>query len=276
MIFLNRYTCTPRQLGYVIQTMKNKNIYPIIDYVSENNNNIDRSIQILKESIESYPQNTFAVKLSSFYNDSELHNLVNLDNICRIAVAHESRIMIHAENNALQPEINSLSDEIMKKYNKNHVCVYKTYQMYRKDALSTFIDDLCSPRTHFIGFKLVRGAYLNEDKKFGVLCESYDETNEQYNKAIEIYSKYNKNNDILLCATHNEDSIKHAIRESFRSNYNLEFAQLMGMSNNLSRSLAAQGFKTYKYLPYGNLKESIPYLLRRLHENYPMIMNIFK
>ena len=55
-----------------------------------------------------------------------------------------------------------------------------------------------------------------------------------------------------------------------------EFAQLMGMSNNLSRSLAAQGFKTYKYLPYGNLKESIPYLLRRLHENYPMIMNIFK
>ena len=51
MIFLNRYTCTPRQLGSVVQTMKNKNIYPIIDYVSENNNNVDRSIQILRKAL---------------------------------------------------------------------------------------------------------------------------------------------------------------------------------------------------------------------------------
>ena len=173
--------------------------------------------------------------------------------------------MIDAENNALQPEINLLSNEIMKKYNETHVCVYKTYQMYRKDALSTFIDDLCSPRAHFIGFKLVRGAYLNEDKKFGVLCESYDETNKQYNKAIEIYSKYNKNNDILLCATHNEDSIKHAIRESFRGNHNLEFAQLWEWA------IICLIHSQHKVSKHTNtchmvILKSIPYLLRRLHE----------
>ena len=276
MLFLNRFTCLPSQLSSVINIINSRKMLPIIDYVSENNKDIEKSLHIIHKSLISYPSNTFALKLSSFHSNNHIQNFIYTDDICNRAISNNSKIMIDAENNKLQDEINILSNEMLKKYNTNDVYVYKTYQMYRKDGLSNFIYDLSCPREYYIGFKLVRGAYLNEDKKFGVLCDSYDETNEQYNKAIEIFTKYSKTNDILLCATHNEDSIKYAIRESFRGKHNIEFAQLMGMSDSLSRSLASQGFKTYKYLPYGNLRESIPYLLRRLYENYPMMMNIFK
>ena len=79
-----------------------------------------------------------------------------------------------------------------------------------------------------------------------------------------------------MCATHNKKSISYAIdlSKSLNLKQKIEFAQLMGMSDNLSQKLVNDGFKTYKYLPYGNLNESLPYLIRRLYENYPMIRNI--
>lgn len=264
IMFLNRFACTPYQLGRAIQTIKKQKMYPIIDYVTEcnqNDDNIDKTLYILNKGIDNYPHNTFSLKLSSIYSKSELQNFKNFDNICRNAICNESKVMIDGESNIFHSEINLLSDEMMRKYNKHTVYVYKTYQMYRKDGLIDFMHDISSPRDYFIGFKLVRGAYLNQDKKLGVLCESYNETNEQYNKAIEAFTKYKKDKDILLCATHNIDSIEHAMCEYFQSGHNLEFAQFMHMNNDLSRSLASQGFKIYKYIPYGNFKECISYLL---------------
>lgn len=150
--------------------------------------------------------------------------------------------------------------------------------MYRKDSIDTFLNDITKTRNYNIGFKVVRGAYMNQDKKYNIICDSYSETNENYNNAIELFCKLNKLNDKLLCATHNEESINIAVNKINKYNYSnkIEFAQLMGMSDNLSNKLSKQGYITYKYLPYGNLYESIPYLIRRLYENYPMLINIVK
>lgn len=75
-----------------------------------------------------------------------------------------------------------------------------------------------------------------------------------------------------MCATHNEKSV--SIAKSI--NRNIEFSQLMGMSDFLSESLVKENYKVFKYVPYGNFRDTYPYLLRRLYENYPMIMNLWR
>ena len=55
----------------------------------------------------------------------------------------------------------------------------------------------------------------------------------------------------------------------------LEFAQLMGMSDNLSKQIAIEN-KMFKYVPYGKLYESLPYLMRRFYENIEMIQYFYK
>ena len=93
-----------------------------------------------------------------------------------------------------------------------------------------------------------------------------------------MFSSNFKPGDKLLCATHNTDSIDLAvqyIREQKLDNV-IEFAQLMGMSDKQSQKLAQEKYTVYKYVPYGDFKDTIPYLIRRLYENYPMVMNIFK
>ena len=79
----------------------------------------------------------------------------------------------------------------------------------------------------------------------------------------------------MICATHNVRSIlltKKLIKDNQLDN--VEFAQLLGMSDSITDVLQKKGYKVYKYLPYGHFHESIPYLLRRLYENYPMIQYI--
>ena len=278
MFIINRFTCSPSNLKTTINRLKNNNLLPIIDYVNENNSNIDKSINILKNSIINNKNNTFALKLSTINTNDFNTNISNISDICLLAIKNNSKLLIDAEDYLLQPQIEEITNYIMKKYNQDDTHIYKTYQMYRKDSIDTFLNDITKTRNYNIGFKVVRGAYMNQDKKYNIICDSYSETNENYNNAIELFCKLNKLNDKLLCATHNEESINIAVNKINENNYfnKIEFAQLMGMSDNLSNKLSKQGYITYKYLPYGNLYESIPYLIRRLYENYPMLLNIVK
>tara|TARA_B100000963_G_scaffold5656_1_gene4283 strand:+ start:728 stop:1564 length:837 start_codon:yes stop_codon:yes gene_type:complete len=278
MFFLNRFTCSPFQLKQTITKLNKKGLLPIIDYVNEYNYNIEKTKIIISNNIKNFNGNHFAVKLSAINCNHVNENFNTLNDFCLLAKKYNSKILIDAEDYHLQPQINDITDELMKKYNKHDILVYKTYQMYRKDAIETFMYDLTKKRNYNIGFKLVRGAYLNQDKKYGILCDTYQETNENYDHAIKMFCEIYKKNDLLMCASHNEKSISKAIylSKKFKIEDKIEFAQLMGMSNNLSHKLVKQEFKTYKYLPYGNLTESLPYLMRRLYENYPIIVNIVK
>ena len=78
-----------------------------------------------------------------------------------------------------------------------------------------------------------------------------------------------------MCATHNEDSINLAKKLSDKFDLEIEFAQLLGMSDGISEELS-KNYRVFKYLPYGNFNDTLPYLIRRLYENYPMLINIFK
>ena len=136
-------------------------------------------------------------------------------------------------------------------------------------------EDLCRHRSYAIGVKLVRGAYLGEDRHHGVLCETEKKTHKQYNQGIADFAIQHKKRDKLLCATHNLRSTfiaKHYIQ--YHSVDNIAFAQLLGMGDVLTNDLEKAGYNVYKYLPYGQLHESIPYLLRRLYENYPMTQHV--
>ena len=140
--------------------------------------------------------------------------------------------------------------------------------MYRTDSYQLLQNDLTKERNYFIGSKLVRGAYYNQDSKYNILYKTINETHKNYNKGISLFSKNCKKNDILMCATHNASSIEIALNNNIK---NVEFAQLLGMSNNLTNFLTNNNEIVYKYLPFGEFKNSLPYLIRRLYENYPLL-----
>ena len=76
----------------------------------------------------------------------------------------------------------------------------------------------------------------------------------------------------LVAGTHNEDSSKKLALSLSERNISKEdsriyFAQLLGMSDHISFNLAHHKFNVAKYVPFGPVKEVMPYLLRRADEN---------
>jgi proline dehydrogenase len=276
MNWLNRFTCTPGQLGGMIQTLHRANTPPIIDYIQEKPGY--RNYEELKDKITKYPGNHFAVKLSSFgVRTSQNRCLEQVEALIERAKQNGSVVYIDAEQHDIQDRISALTDYFMETYNQDKVVVYKTYQMYKKSMPLELREDLCGARSYALGVKLVRGAYLREDRHHGVLCESEEKTHKQYNQGIADFAIQHRKGDQLLCATHNVRSTfvaKHYIREHKVNN--IAFAQLLGMGDALTDDLEKAGHNVYKYLPYGQLHESIPYLLRRLYENYPMMQHVLR
>ena len=269
---IERYTCSVSKLPYFIQKLKKNRTPPIIDFIKEKYqiNNVSSIIH----SIQLYDNNLFAIKLSSI----GIHQNVSLcyDHLIKIidhAIKNNSKILIDAEEHQIQDKIDDITNSVLPIYNKNSVNVYKTYQMYKKDSMSKFLHDMNKSRDYDLGIKLVRGAYLHKDKNKNVLWDSEDKTHDNYNQAILHFSYQSKMNDILMCATHNKKSIEiaYSVLNNHTQQHQLQFSQLMGMSNQLTDSLAKKNLNVYKYLPYGNLYDSIPYLTRRLVENTNMI-----
>lgn len=231
----------------------------IYDYVKEGNPkdhiiNHKQNILGLQETTNA----VHAIKLTSLYN-SKLEKY--LDEYYSIAVKNNHKILIDAEDVKNQEMINHYSNYCIEKYSSN--VFYKTYQMYRNDNLKLLENDLLQFKNEF-GIKLVRGAYHNQDKKTGLLHLNKEDTDKDYNNAIELLSNYN--NDVLI-ATHNNISCEIALKHKKEFKY----AQLLGMNDNLSNYLLKNGNEVYKYIPYGKWIDTLPYLSRRLYENYDIL-----
>ena len=220
-----------------------------------------------------------AIKLSSLDIKNNISDAKKkIFTLIDLAIDNNSKILIDAENYSIQNNINNITDNVIEKYNIDKVNVYKTYQMYRIDSYNLLKSDLIKERDYNLGIKLVRGAYYNSDKKYNILHEKIEDTHNDYNRSIDLFIKNSKYLDSIICATHNKDSInytKKLIDNDIQLKHKIEFAHLLGMSDNLSYELS-KNYTVYKYLPFGNFSDTLPYLIRRLYENYPMIKHLIR
>ena len=219
-------------------------------------------------------------ELSSFEKGLYIRIVDRFDIICKTAFENQIKILVDAEESWLQDAIDDIVLKMMIKYNTDSTIVYNTSQMYRHDRLK-YLRELKkkSIENNFqIGIKLVRGAYIEKEnkraKKYNYkspICESKHATDTNFNEGANFILS-NLDNFSLFCGSHNEKSIYNILdimRESKMENNNpkIWFGQLYGMSDNISFNLAEEGYNVIKYLPFGPIKEVIPYLIRRAEEN---------
>ena len=189
-------------------------------------------------------------------------------------------LFIDAEESWIQPAIDALADENMLLFNKEKAIVYNTFQLYRKDRLEFLKHTIAQGKANgiHIGAKLVRGAYMEKERARAIekkypspIQDSKENSDRDYNLALE---ECIKNIDIIgLCAgTHNEKSSLFLV--DLLSKYSVStddtriyFSQLLGMSDHISYNLALSNYNVAKYVPYGPVKEVLPYLMRRAQEN---------
>jgi proline dehydrogenase len=189
-------------------------------------------------------------------------------------------IMIDAEESWIQPVIDQLALEGMRRYNRQRAFVFNTIQLYRHDRLQ-MLKELAETAAHegFIpGVKLVRGAYMEKERE-RALAGAYPDpiqiskadTDHDFNAAMTFVAE--RIDQMALCAgTHNEESSLLLTRmmeeKSIPKNHpHIWFSQLLGMSDHISFNLAASGYNVAKYVPYGPLRDVLPYLIRRAEEN---------
>lgn len=271
--FINNYTCTKRQIPIILNKFNKKNINPILYHINENKRDHIKNYNTIIENINKYPKKHISIKLSSLnIENNENQCLKYLENIMEDVKKNDCKLLIDAENYKLQEKINLHTNYLIEKYNNKNLYIYKTYQMYKKNECELIKDDLHKAIINktYLGIKLVRGAYLYKDKKFNNLCNSYHETNLNYNDALHyiIYSNILYSNNIkLMVATHNVNSIFYALKLSKDSHFNgIEYAQFMGMSDNLTKIISRdKKNNVYKFIPYGDLNDSLIYLTRTLY-----------
>jgi proline dehydrogenase len=203
-----------------------------------------------------------------------------VDSICKSAFENSVPIFIDAEESWIQPAIDELAETMMEKYNLKSAIVYNTFQLYRKDRLDYLISSIeeANKKKYFLGAKLVRGAYMEKERDRAQklnypspINPSKEATDAMYDNALN-HCLENINTVSICAGTHNEKSslalVELMEKKSISKNdKRIYFSQLFGMSEHISFNLAKEGYNVAKYLPYGPVKDVLPYLIRRAQEN---------
>ena len=220
----------------------------------------------------------------SILNENEKSQLERIekrfDSCFQICKKYRVKILIDSEESWIQPGVDLLVEKYMIKYNKEEALIYNTAQMYLKNKIK-YLDHLLrlSKKKSFVpGVKIVRGAYMEKErlraKKLGYvdpICKNKTETDENFNNALRFLVKNLKSFNFMV-GSHNEKS-SYLLMELMKrnkiktSNKHIWFAQLYGMSDQISFNIASLGYNVCKLLPYGPVEEVIPYLIRRAEEN---------
>ena len=200
--------------------------------------------------------------------------------VCKTAHDKNVALLIDAEESWMQDAADDLIEEMMRKYNKEKVIVFSTLQMYRWDRLDYLktLHEKAKTEGFYIGMKLVRGAYMEKEheraKEKGYptpICASKQATDDNYDAAVDYMMKH-IDTMAIFAGTHNEES-SYKLMEMLKANnidisdHRIWFGQLYGMSDNISYNLAAHGYNVAKYLPFGPVRDVMPYLIRRAEEN---------
>jgi proline dehydrogenase len=203
-----------------------------------------------------------------------------VDELCKAAFDSNVKILVDAEESWFQDVVDEMAYEAMAKYNKETAIVYNTYQMYRHDMLQKLKDAhyQAVAGQYYLGAKLVRGAYMEKEREraqeMGYPCviqPNKEAADEDYNSALQ-FCINNKQRIYLVSGSHNE--LSNVILAELMSLHGMPphdervyFAQLFGMSDNISYNLAKGGYNVMKYVPYGPVELVMPYLIRRAEEN---------
>lgn len=200
--------------------------------------------------------------------------------ICATAAEKNVGVLVDAEESWIQDPIDRLTMEMMEIFNKEKVVVYNTIQLYRHDRLHflKLSHQIARQQGFKLGVKLVRGAYMEKEraraKEQGYPSPIQPDkaaSDRDYNAAV-TFCLENLQDTSVIVASHNEESNLLAARlmheKGLPHNHpNVHFSQLYGMSDNITFNLAKEGFSVSKYLPFGPIRDVIPYLMRRAQEN---------
>jgi proline dehydrogenase len=289
----------------IIDKMFSKSVYSVLDYSVEGKEEemqfdsvLERSlalIQFAKEK-EALP---FAVFKPTGFGRLKIYQKVSekavlnedekiewqrvLDRYDRVAKAcfeQDVSLLVDAEESWMQDAADDILESLMEQYNKEKVIIFSTLQLYRHDRMDYLkkLHQRSREKGFKIGMKLVRGAYMEKEREraqikkyLDPICSTKALTDDNFNAVLD-YMFENLEDMAIFCGTHNEESSYLLMDKINKSDYSksdprLWFGQLYGMSDHISFNLAAQGFNVAKYLPFGPVKDVMPYLIRRAEEN---------
>lgn len=202
------------------------------------------------------------------------------DQVSKEAHGSNIRLLIDAEETWMQDAADELCERMMEKYNTERPIVFNTLQCYRWDRLEYLktLHQRAKNKGYKLGFKIVRGAYLEKENERAIekgyktpICESKKATDDNFNEIMK-YIMDNLTDIELFVGTHNESSTYLAMdlmekKDISKSDDRIWFGQLFGMSDHITFNLGAEGYNVAKYIPFGPVKDVMPYLIRRAEEN---------
>ena len=289
----------------VVNVLANQNVYAVLDYSVEGAKeeiSLDDCLTNILSTIELSAQSEnipFTVFKPSGFGAFDLYEKVSFNKsltieeeeawervrqrfikCCELAQKSGMKLLIDAEESWIQPAINLIVEEMMALYNRESAIVHTTAQMYLKDKLSYLkeLKDKAKAEGFIAGVKLVRGAYMEKERQIAEekgwndpICSSKEDTDINFDQAWKFILE-NLSHFSLYFGSHNEKST-YAIIAAMAENQipkdhpQLWFGQLYGMSDHISFNLAHHGYKASKYLPFGPVRDVLPYLIRRAEEN---------
>lgn len=199
------------------------------------------------------------------------------ERLCQKSHEKSVRLFVDAEESWLQGAIDTLTEHAMAKYNKEKSIIFNTIQLYRHDRLD-YLKKCMSETDYYLGFKLVRGAYIEKERERASqkgypdpIQPNKESSDNDYNSAVDFCLKHIDRVSVCI-GTHNEESCRLAMEKMAfygiqKDDDRVHFSQLLGMSDNISYNLSSSGFKVAKYVPFGPIESVIPYLTRRAQEN---------
>ncbi|MCJ8738263.1 hypothetical protein PDJAM_G00033590 [Pangasius djambal] len=236
-----------------------------------------------------------AITFPGLSETENTHFLLGLNRLNQIGEAsvNKVRVLVDAEYTYMNPALSLVTMAMMKKFNRDSAWIWNTYQCYLKESRDLVFDAirLSVDQSFCLGVKLVRGAYMDKERKLAKkegradpIHQSWEHTNNSYNGSLEVMLNLisqQPDHYKIIVATHNEESVRKAVTWMTelgiaRVGGSVCFGQLLGMCDHVSLTLAQQGFSVYKSVPYGSVDDTLPYLVRRAQENRTVLQGIRK
>ena len=297
---INEEDCLP-----VIDKLYNKGVSSVLDYSVEGketeeqfDNALEKTIKILQFCEEKdempiivfkptgfgrfllYQKKTEGEVLTSDEQNEWDRVVGRFNKVCKLAKEKDVEVLIDGEESWMQDAADELVETMMRTYNTEKAIVYNTLQCYRWDRVD-YLKSLHERAKHDgfkIGMKIVRGAYMEKERTRAVekgykspICIDKQASDDNFDAAL-TYILNNLGDISIFVGTHNEQSCYLAMEmmkrlDIAKEDNNVWFGQLYGMSDHISFNLASEGYNVAKYIPFGPVKDVMPYLIRRAEEN---------